>query len=187
MTSLTRIETILCVRFTVKNPGSPKAVGPGLFIQLPATVQVDPERDAAPYKLELKIDLVAGRVACVHLEITAEGEAPINGTGLRAIPIANYVRAAVGVLMMRGEAAAGGGMRFTPLSLPEEGIKEAGPTSESLRAVAALYTWAYIVGEPPAKAVEQGLGLPVSTAGRWIRLAREKGFLDVSAEQGRRA
>jgi transposase len=40
-----------------------------------------------------------------------------------------------------------------------------------------VYQVAYATGESPTKAVMDRLGLPRSTAGRWIRMARKRGLL----------
>jgi transposase len=52
-----------------------------------------------------------------------------------------------------------------------------GPTDQALRMVGAVYRIAYLMGEPPTRAVAQTFQVPRSTAGRWVHLARERGFL----------
>lgn len=78
-------------------------------------------------------------------------------------------------------------MTNVPYKPPAGFDSNVGPTDDALRFVAASYSLAYALGEPPAKAVERDLDLATSTAGRWIKLAREKGLLDISAAQGRKA
>jgi hypothetical protein len=61
-------------------------------------------------------------------------------------------------------------------SVAEEVI-EHGPTDQALRWVAHLYRWGFAVSYGGTKAVEELLGLPRSTAGRWVEMAREAGYL----------
>lgn len=50
-------------------------------------------------------------------------------------------------------------------------------TDEDLRAVADVYLAATARGEPPVLAVEKEIGKSRPTAGRWVMMARERGFL----------
>ena len=70
---------------------------------------------------------------------------------------------------------------------PPEGLREEGPTDRVLQWVAHLYLHAMATSMNPAKAVEDRLGLSHSTAARWIRLARQKGYLGPSEGPGRAA
>lgn len=56
-------------------------------------------------------------------------------------------------------------------------LREAGPTTETLRWVARVYRIGQIWEEPPAKTVRESFGLPASTATYWIKQARGKGIL----------
>ncbi len=58
-------------------------------------------------------------------------------------------------------------------------IRAAGPTDENLQRVADLSAVALLVGDSPSAEVAAVLGLTQATAYRWIRKAREKGFLVV--------
>ena len=53
-----------------------------------------------------------------------------------------------------------------------------GPTDESLRLVAHIHQTAAAIGDSPVKAVVNSIGISRPTATRWVRKAREKGFLD---------
>lgn len=46
-----------------------------------------------------------------------------------------------------------------------------------LARVAKIYTKAVARGEQPAKAVREALDIPVSTAGYWIRRAKDQGLI----------
>ena len=90
-----------------------------------------------------------------------------------------------------------GGHLFRELPYPDnvepwgwtvpEGLREGGPTDRALQWVAHLYRYAMAVAMNPAKSVEDKLGLSHSTAARWIRLARQKGYLGPSEGPGRAA
>jgi hypothetical protein len=69
---------------------------------------------------------------------------------------------------------------------PKDLIKE-GPTDRALQWVAHLYHFGMAISMKPAKVVEDTLGLSHGTAARWVRLARQKGFLGPSEGPGRPA
>lgn len=52
------------------------------------------------------------------------------------------------------------------------------PTNDMLELVAVEYEHCQVVGWPPIKRLEGLLGLPKRTAAHWVRLARDRGFLD---------
>ncbi len=68
-----------------------------------------------------------------------------------------------------------------------ERLRRDGPTDEALRWVAYLYRFALVMEEPPTATVERMLELPRSTAGRWVALARQRGFLEQSEGSGKAA
>jgi len=55
---------------------------------------------------------------------------------------------------------------------------EAGPTDETLLWVARIYIMAELVGDPPAKHVREAFKVPTSTAGYWIRRAKDRKILN---------
>ena len=70
---------------------------------------------------------------------------------------------------------------------PPEGLREEGPTDRALQWTAHLYRYAMAISLNPAKAVEDQLRLSHGTAARWVRLARQKGYLGPSEGPGRAA
>jgi hypothetical protein len=70
---------------------------------------------------------------------------------------------------------------------PPEGLREEGPTDRALQWVAHMYHYGMAVSMKPAKVVEETLKLSHGTAVRWIRLARQKGYLGPSEGPGRPA
>lgn len=164
----------------------PHHLAPGLTIRLPAQIEAGPGESVGPYSLTLTIDMVNGRIGCTSLTVRPEEGKTITGTDLRAIPVATIVRMATATLVHETTGGGEGYVTVTPYTPPEINVR-AGATDEALRFVAASYSLAYALGEPPAKAVERDLGIATSTASKWIRLAREKGYLDIPAGQARKA
>jgi len=70
---------------------------------------------------------------------------------------------------------------------PPKGLAKEGPTDRVLQWVAHLYHYGMAVSTNPAKVVEDTLELTHGTAARWVRLARQKGYLGPSAGPGRPA
>ena len=68
---------------------------------------------------------------------------------------------------------------------PPDGLREEGPTDRALQWVAHLYHYGMAVSQNPAKTVEDILKLTHGTAARWVRLARQKGYLGPSEGPGR--
>ncbi len=66
-----------------------------------------------------------------------------------------------------------------------DSLREAGPTEDTLRMAADLYTIAYVLGERPAKVVADTFEVPRSTVDSWLRTARRKGFLAPAAGPGK--
>lgn len=176
------------VRVTSK-PGRtrPHRLAPGLSVELPALVEAGPSKTVGPNRVTLILDEVDGRLGCTEITVHASPGETVSGTNLRTIPIATIVRIAATTLVQQTVESGEGYVMVTPYQPPPKIDVRAGATDEALRFVAASYSLAYALGEPPAKAVERDLGIAKSTATKWISLARERGFLDISADQGRRA
>ncbi|GGQ23713.1 hypothetical protein GCM10010140_62500 [Streptosporangium pseudovulgare] len=167
-----------------KRQRRPHKIAPGFFVLVPAEMTVSPGDGVGPYQVRLVIDVAGGRLGCTELTVTAQDGTTISSAALRGVPVASIVRSCARNLVMEGHEGEG------VITLEPHDVDvdvSAGPTDEALRAVAASYSLAYALGEPPAKGVERELGLATSTAGRWIKLARERGFLEIPAEKGRRA
>lgn len=51
--------------------------------------------------------------------------------------------------------------------------------------VAHFYRLGYAISYGPTKQVAESLGLKRSTAGRWVGMARERGYLEPAEEPGK--
>ncbi len=149
-------------------------LGDGLAVPSPVTITVTGE----PFDLVLEVELQAGRLVCRDLRVRqVDGGPPVTGEALRRIPVSEVIRVALEDLIERAEEIAPQTWESAPIGPPPEHVARHGPTDEALRHVAAIYRFTYALGESPTKGVQDRLGLPRSTAGRWVALARERGFL----------
>src|SRR4051812_27570927 len=64
-------------------------------------------------------------------------------------------------------------------------VRREGPTDSNLQWVASVYRSALARGDRPTVAVQTALGLPRSTAGDWLRAARDRGYLPPSSGRGK--
>lgn len=161
-------------------------VAPGVFMPLPLSVTYEGvEIEGALYVVEMVIDTTTKGIRPVSVKVVAPAGQAITSTELRAVRMGELWRDAILRTVTRGysKATADDGaeradLMATGLSDQEvELIKLRGPVRESLEVAAWLYNVACVIGLPPAKEVERGLGLPRTTASKWIRRAREMGLI----------
>jgi hypothetical protein len=164
------------------------SLGPGLGAPREFTFRVEEER---LYSLEFDVvyeQPVGGRMGNFvvnRLTISRRDDGPpITSEGIRQIPVAAFLRLAVEGNLLRIGPTIREGDKSTwkltwtgPITLSERARHGGGPSDEDLRAVADVYQIGYVTGAPPTKMVMERLGLPRSTASRWIRMARERGLL----------
>ena len=176
-------------RVTVKTTtaGAWKRLAPGIGVRSPVQVVAT---DCAGYDVELAVEVVAGRFMATSVLVRQrEGGPPVTSEGIRSIPVARLTKLAVAAHVMQVEEK-DGVTTWTPMRMTDETAKRfrgEGPTDEALGWVARLYRLALLLGDPPVTAVEHGLGLPRSTAGRWVALARQRGFLGQAEGPGKAA
>ena len=141
--------------------------------------------------MRIRYDEGERRYVCAELTArhTSEDEGFVTSETLRNLPVADLVAINVFRLRQVGEMAElpnPGDVEpwgFTP---PPDLAKE-GPTDRTLRWVAHLYRYGLAISPRPAKYVEDTLKLPHGTTARWIRMARQKGYLGPSEGPGRAA
>lgn len=161
---------------------------PGIHLWNEVKVQVE---DYHGMDLQLVVRLIDGRLSVDELTVTRpEGGAPITADSLRAIALAQLVKHS-----LEAHARAGGnpfaGLVGTQVAfglLPRKDrdrMREAGPVTETLRHVAAIYKVALAVGDAPTKAVQDVFEVPRYTADRWVAKARERHFLGAAEGPGK--
>ncbi|WP_134069530.1 hypothetical protein [Mycobacteroides salmoniphilum] len=166
-------------------------IGPGLAIKVPFTGTIDLDAGDAfgseVAQVVMDIDLVNGILQPVSVKVVGRDGHPVTGTTLRQVPVkgmaANLIQS---VIAAREDTATGTRVSVglhSPIHLDDAQkarLRDQGPVEESLRAVANFYEFGRVTGYPPAKFVEDNLGLPRTTASKWVRRAREAGFLSDS-------
>lgn len=122
----------------------------------------------------MDVDTIGGQLQPVRIEVTSNNGEAISGTTIRSIPVQRLMRAAIPYQMVNRDDD---GAYSSPWRFDAEAVRAAGPTDESLRAVASVYLLAKFIGEPPARTVELMLDMPRTTASQWVRKAKERGIL----------
>jgi hypothetical protein len=146
-------------------------------------------------RLHIEYDDDRHRYLCTSFEVyrtpeASEGKGFVTTELLRDTPVGSFISATLNIPGSDGHI-------FRELPNPDnvepwgwtppKDLSKEGPTDRALQWVAHLYLYAMAVSLPPAKGVEDTLGLTHSTAARWIRLARQKGYLGPSEGPGRAA
>lgn len=160
-------------------------VAPGLSMPDTVTVKVE---DWTGFDIELTVVPGEGRLVAKAVSVSQrDGGPPVTGEVLRSIPVARLTKEAAVHVVALGEDEFGTSTLTPWVFTPEvvKGLRDAGPAPSTLEAVAHLYRLALLKGEPPTKAVEETLGLPRSTAGRWVGLARQEGHLGAAEGPGK--
>ena len=144
-----------------------------------------------PYEVSVTPAVEDGRLIATEVVIRrTAGGPPVTGESLRSLPIARLTR----------EAAADSHLAAAPtLAAPELAkyeqqmpagdfgalVRGLGPRPNVLDFVAYVYRDALLTGAPPTKTIQDRLGVPRSTVGRWVALARQAGYLGEAQGQGR--
>lgn len=166
----------------------PVRVAPGLTAWSRSSTTFE---DVEGYDIELTVGFEASdgehtsRPTCDLLEIRRRpGGPPITLAGIRAVPVGELTKSAAADALMGAEAVGNGTTRMSWLVMPKD-IGAGGPTEDALRWVATIYRVALVLGDSPTKAVREAFDLAQSTAGRWVALARKRGFLGSAEGPGK--
>jgi hypothetical protein len=184
------LDATVSRRHTIAMDKATKIIPLGLDLALPAAFTFRVEEEGL-YSLEADVvyeQPVGGRMGhfvCNRLTVKRrEDGPPVTTEGLREVAVNAFLRLAVEGRLMRVGPTIRDGNKSTweltwagPIALSERAQAGGGPSDSDLRAVADVYQLAYVTGGAPTKTVTQRLGLPRSTASRWIRMARERGLL----------
>ena len=148
--------------------------------------------DAVAISLKLKYYEALARYVCTEFRAyrspdAPEGKAYVTSETLRETTLATWIATA-----LNSGAPVIWAIPNTddvePWGLtPPKNLRQEGPTDRALRWTAHLYRCAMAVWLNPAVQIEKQLKLSHSTAARWIRLARQKGYLGPSEGPGRAA
>lgn len=160
-----------------------RELAPGVGV--PATMTADVTGPELPFDLTVTVTLESGRFVCERLACARKQSGPpITTLRIRQVPVAAIAHQVANACLVHVDGESPEQAVITPFSWEEvRHAAEQGPTDETLRGVALLYRFAYASWKPPAKAVMDELGLPRSTAGRWISMARRRGYLGTTRER----
>jgi hypothetical protein len=162
----------------------PGVVGPAQIIR---DVEVPTPDGSIELRLDIRFDPERGRYVCQELRALA-GTGLVTTDALRRVTIADWIRRSLladddGQPVIRGIENPDG---QEPWGLNEpDDVTVYGPTDRALRWTAHFYRLGLAVEHNPTKLVEQALGLPRSTVGRWIAAARLAGHLGPSEGVGK--
>jgi len=170
------------VRVEVREQEPAVDLGGGLVMPPLVTVVDD---DLEGWEVEVDVVPQGGRLAVQEVRVRQRTGGPaVTTQALRSVPVAHLARRARAAALTRVTAS-----QSTSWNVhgPEPGSWRThnGPTDAVLTELAEVYRRALSVGAPPKRAVIEALGVPTSTAGRWIALARDRGVLGPSEGRGR--
>lgn len=104
----------------------------------------------------------------------------VTGTLLRTVPVAEASMIAASNALMESGKTTDGSLK-TVLKYAQKNGKQMGadgPTSETLKWVALIYSIGDLIGDAPVVNVREIFGVPPRTATHWVKLARERGHFD---------
>lgn len=157
---------------------------PGLAMPAVTTV----EQTVNGYEVEVEVVVEAGRLVAQEVRVrrTPNGP-PVTSEAIRAVPVAALTKSAAAHVVEMEEQQDGVVLSPRGHLYPKYAarLRENGPTSETLEWVTYLYRVGLLMGEPPTKLVGTAIGIPRSTAGRWVAAARKQGLLGPSEGSGK--
>jgi hypothetical protein len=138
---------------------------------------------ALPFDVKIEAEYEDGRFRVQKLIATPRPKGiGITTDGLRQIPVGRIMKAAVESVLFQGKWGSNI-VDWGPAVMPKRDTFT-GPDDEALQLVSAYYMLAAMVGVPPRTYVADQLGIPRSTASRWIALARAAKYLEPRKKEG---
>jgi hypothetical protein len=152
-------------------------------LHLPTRYDVEIDDPECPILLEIHVAVVDGQPRCAELRCRPRpGGPPVSSENLRRVPLARYVRESAALYSMRVVVYDAGQVLVSSTGTGDEPLLARAAqqrprqhmTDDLLRDVARVYSEA---GTKPTLAVMRRFYLSRPTAGRWVVLARKRGFL----------
>lgn len=153
-------------------------LAPGL--KVPQRMEGTIEGEDLPFDIDLVVVLDKGRFVCEELACRRKPDGlPVETELVRQLPVARLVREVATSYLFHVEELDKGGFHVSPYNWHglRESALEHGPTEVVIEGVARLYRFAFACGMPPTKTIVEEIGIPRSTAVRWISMARQRGLL----------
>lgn len=131
------------------------------------------------YRVRIDSSGAAPRLVELHL-ISDSDTADIDPDTIRQIPVRRLAKAAARFIALTEHGVSLAGDVYDPTDLLRPDIEP--PNRRKLddahyRQVAKLLLWAREIGESPREYVADRLGSPLPTVDRWIKQAKQRGFL----------
>jgi hypothetical protein len=121
-------------------------------------------------------------VSSISVNRGSGGGEGLTGTALRAIPIHQLLRICIN-RVVHVRVGDGGDERLHEIVLEDPHwlapFAAKGPVPETLDWVARMYLMAKIKLDPPTQFVSKSFGIPHRTASHWIKLARQRGHINI--------
>lgn len=128
-------------------------------------------------KLRASYRSESGRYESDEVTVQRRG-VEVTGDVLRYVHVAGILRQGAASVVLKP---------FEHLPAPDaRALAAQGPAAETLYWVSRWYRLALLLGDPPTQRVASTLGIPRSTAGRWVTRARDRGLLTVQDPRGGR-
>jgi hypothetical protein len=159
---------------------------PGLLLWREVTAYAD---DYKGFDVAVHVVLDDGRLTAYEVKVKQRPGGPaVTGEALRQVKVAAFVRNSIAANSTLPEREPGETYTVAAFGLLEPSdvarMREAGPVTETLEWVAKVYTVALATGDQPTKAVRNVFEIAQSTAGQWVKRARDKRLLG-PAEPGK--
>lgn len=153
---------------------------PAVAVFIPNSDDPDP----LELRVEMTIDIVAGRLSCTSLTVDRldlePGTPVVSGETLRRVPVASYVEQAAAWLDIVREVVPkpdGRGVEAVRFREPPADFARGGMTAESLEDFARAYAFLQLTGAKPSGVLLDAYGMPRATSSRWLATARRRGIL----------
>lgn len=134
------------------------------------------------FRYQVRIDRSAGTPRLTELRMVCTDDGgDIDPAAVRQVPVRRLARAAAQFISMTEHGVANAGDLFDPTGQGrpdlEPGRRRRNLGPEHYRQVAARLEYAREIGLPPREHVSDYYGVALPTLDRWIKQAKERGFL----------
>lgn len=152
-----------------------KQVSPTAHFMLPGTLAFSDEPHEG-WQINVGIDVRNCQISPTSVQVIAGDTQSVTGSDLRAIAI----HVLLGKSLLHDKLREFWRMDKGWLKSQEAvaRIRAEGPTDENVRYAADLFLFSKATRGAASEFVQQSLGLPKPTAARWLRRARELGYID---------
>lgn len=161
--------------YTLSAEAEMKQISPTAHFMLPGTLAFSDEPHEG-WQINVDIDLRNGQISPTSVQVVASDTQSVTGGDLRAVAI----HLLLGKSLLHDKLREFWGVDKGWLKSQEtvQRIRAEGPTDENVRYAAELFLFSKATRGAASEFVQHSLGLPKPTAARWLRRARELGYID---------